>query len=1269
MKLYTLYGLILSLTLMVYGNSNGQTTFQKTFGGTNDDVATWVANTSTGYIVAGHTTTPNGDRDGYLLNLDPNGAVIWQKTVGGTLSDQFKIALETSNGFMVLGETESYGAADGEAWLLHFDANGGLVWSKTIGDSTNVESSTSLIAVSGGRFLIGGTQINPGMSDTSSWFSLVDNSGSTIWSRNYTSGEKGNMLHSNFVENGVIFASGVLQQDGGFARIDLETGNFISSTKYAADSSAALYYIQPTADSNLLLCDLFRDPNDSFEMKQWVNKVAKDGQTIWSKLYSRPNGNLRGRIEDAGNDNYLLTPYDGTFSDDADALLAKIDHNGNVLWSYNYGLPGLDWLSKSQLTPDGGFISVGSALGANGDRDVLMIKTDSAGLVQGCCARPGDVTAVDYLHADSTVNVMVFPWVAAVDKSVQAANANLSGAAYCGSQNTEISIDTMLCSNVAFVVDSVSYFAPNTFDITLPGVGTCDTIVHYTLIALPQVKIEEAIMLCPGDSVSIGGQQYTQADTVVVTLPNSGGCDTLYSYIITILPQPTLTQSISFCVGDSITINGQVYTQTSTVLDTIAGNGTCDTAITYILTQVTQQSQSDSISICAGDSITIGGQVYSQSGMVIDTISGNGACDTVVTYTLTVFPYPTATDTISFCAGDSITVNGQVYTQSGVAMDTIPGNGACDTVVTYTLTVLPYLTATNTISFCNGDSIVINDQIYTQSGIVADTLQGNGVCDTILTYTLILLPQPTLSETISFCNGDTIAINGQVYTQSGTVLDTIAGVGACDTIVTYTLILQVQPTLSETISFCNGDSITIGGQVYTQSGTVVDTIPGTSSCDTIATYTLIFLQQPTIAEFISFCAGDSIIINGQVYTQSGTVTDTVSSSSGCDTLVTYTLIQLAPETRAETITFCVGDTVTIGGQIYTQAGTVVDTIPAVGSCDTIVTYTLVAAIPGASTASIQCPSDMMVTVNPGSAPVVVNYIQPTVTSTCPCPGTALTQTTGAPSGGLFPLGATQVCYIANDSCGNTATCCFNITVVDQPPCDVKVIGCMRYELLSITKDATQKLTYRIRVVNNCPNKMIYTAIQLPNGVSAKFPISNSIFTTEGGRDYEVRNPNFQPFYSVRFKSTTDSISGGGSDIFKYTLPAQSKPNYIHIASRLAPSIYFDTYLNTFGCPISLTGPQDDRDAETEFVPNELMLFPNPTDGTLWVDLSAWTDKEESQLWRIFNSQGQLVMTDKTTPGEDLMRIELSHVLKGGLYFFEIQDKNGKKETQRFVLQY
>ncbi len=53
---------------------NSQTTFQKTYGSAGDDVANWVVNTSTGFLVVGYTTTPNGTgEDGYLLRLDPAG--------------------------------------------------------------------------------------------------------------------------------------------------------------------------------------------------------------------------------------------------------------------------------------------------------------------------------------------------------------------------------------------------------------------------------------------------------------------------------------------------------------------------------------------------------------------------------------------------------------------------------------------------------------------------------------------------------------------------------------------------------------------------------------------------------------------------------------------------------------------------------------------------------------------------------------------------------------------------------------------------------------------------------------------------------------------------------------------------------------------------------------------------------------------------------------------------------------------------------------------
>jgi hypothetical protein len=180
------------------------------------------------------------------------------------------------------------------------------------------------------------------------------------------------------------------------------------------------------------------------------------------------------------------------------------------------------------------------------------------------------------------------------------------------------------------------------------------------------------------------------------------------------------------------------------------------------------------------------------------------------------------------------------------------------------------------------------------------------------------------------------------------------------------------------------------------------------------------------------------------------------------------------------------------------------------------------------------------------------------------------------------------------------------------------------------------------------------------------PDQLSVFTAESGRKYDVRNPNFSPFYSIRFKSIADSIANGQSDIFQYTLPAQSAPLYMDITSRLATQVFYEAHLNTFYCPIGVTQSNSNRDnATTTTAADRLQLFPNPSDGTLWVDLSQWSGKRP--VWRIFNSQGQQVLQNTAVPEDDLLRIDMPKGMPDGLYFFEIQADSGERETLRFVL--
>ena len=338
--------------------------------------------------------------------------------------------------------------------------------------------------------------------------------------------------------------------------------------------------------------------------------------------------------------------------------------------------------------------------------------------------------------------------------------------------------------------------------------------------------------------------------------------------------------------------------------------------------------------------------------------------------------------------------------------------------------------------------------------------------------------------------------------------------------------------------------------------------------------------------------------------------------------------------------------------------------------------------PSADTLILNCSANV-ITTTADSNGTTVTFAPPTVTATCPG-GATVTQIQGPVSGSTFPVGTTDVCFAAVDTCGNADTCCFKIIVNSQPPtpgnCDEKVIGCIKYELLDITLDADKNRTYRIRVTNNCTGKLIYTAFQLPDGVTAMAPPDNSIYTAPSGREYAVRNPNFSPFYSIRFKSQMDSISNGQSDIFSYTLPAQSAPDYIHVIVRVYPKVFYEAHLNTFDCvPITVPKPADMDNPTPAVTPEEypdaaplakispnapLKIYPNPTAGALSADLSPWSG--QSVKVSVLNGQGQLMTSVSAEANDQPFNIGINGNLSDGLYFIEVIPAEGSRKVQQFV---
>ena len=90
----------------------------------------------------------------------------------------------------------------------------------------------------------------------------------------------------------------------------------------------------------------------------------------------------------------------------------------------------------------------------------------------------------------------------------------------------------------------------------------------------------------------------------------------------------------------------------------------------------------------------------------------------------------------------------------------------------------------------------------------------------------------------SACNAYT-SPTGQLYSQSGTYLETIPNSLGCDSVnltINLTIINPIQTSFSETI--CDGETYTWNNQDYTSSGSFTQTFPAANGCDSIVTLNL-----------------------------------------------------------------------------------------------------------------------------------------------------------------------------------------------------------------------------------------------------------------------------------------------------------------------------------------------------------------------------------------------------------------------------------------------
>lgn len=128
------------------------------------------------------------------------------------------------------------------------------------------------------------------------------------------------------------------------------------------------------------------------------------------------------------------------------------------------------------------------------------------------------------------------------------------------------------------------------------------------------------------------------------------------------------------------------------------------------------------------------------------------------------------------------------------------------------------------------------------------------------------------------------------WTVSGNYQDTLINASGCDSVLMINLAIHHSTEGEITVVECD-EYTTPGGNFLTASGIYTEVLINAAGCDSVLVINLTILESSIFAQDITTCNSYVSPDGNEIYTETGTYYDTLTSSLGCDSvIVTYLVI-------------------------------------------------------------------------------------------------------------------------------------------------------------------------------------------------------------------------------------------------------------------------------------------------------------------------------------------------------------------------------------------
>lgn len=463
-----------------------------------------------------------------------------------------------------------------------------------------------------------------------------------------------------------------------------------------------------------------------------------------------------------------------------------------------------------------------------------------------------------------------------------------------------------ICPGKVFEYHGTPYEAGN-YVISVPG-EICDSIVYLNIIEEPENKTLLTYSICQGEVFLFSNKEINTTGTYVDTLSGTSGCDSIVELNLVVTEILEKFENIALCPGVSYSFFDREISLPGTYLYYESIPGACDIRHELNLRIHNQDTTHLKEMFCSGSVYHWNNQIIEESGRYLSHFINKSGCDSLVYLDVLFQENQVMTESITVCNGDTLLWHGLLINSPGIYDVQYKTELGCDSVHFVEVEFQGLFEKTLEIDLCPGEDFHFYDQVYNESGVFYNTVPG-AVCDTTYTVNIEVRSADTTLIEISICENETYLWNNILLKEPGEYVASFDNDYGCDSLVKVYLSVDKIDTSYLYEQLCPGETYSLFGKTFTEAGRYSISSDQNSPCSPVYLLALEFSESDTSFVQIDLCSGSETVVNGIFYSSSGLYYQNLSNSKGCDSTLAITVALRSVHENYETLTICAGDSI------------------------------------------------------------------------------------------------------------------------------------------------------------------------------------------------------------------------------------------------------------------------------------------------------------------------------------------------------------------------